>query len=229
MRIDSGQEITGRHFFKASQTGTLLNATGSLGGLELYSSGASAAAFMSFHRPGAFAGYFGLDTDNQFAVGGWSAFSTTPTGLAYMKVGALGVGVAGVANGNIHAAGDITAFYSDARLKTDIKKIDDALSKVNSISGITYVNNKLAESFGYESKDRMAGVLAQEVEAVLPEVVTLAPFDIAKDSDGNVVSKSGENYKTVKYDKIVPLLIEAIKELSEKVDSLQNELAELKK
>jgi hypothetical protein len=110
-------------------------------------------------------------------------------------------------------------------LKGDIHTITNALSKVKLITGITYKHNDLAKSFGYTDESRFAGVLAQEVEAVLPEVVVPAPFDVADDG----TSKSGENYKTVKYEKIVPLLIEAIKELSDKVNLLQNELSELKK
>lgn len=66
-----GQTITTRNTHQGSQTDTLRTANGSLGGLELYSNG-SGAAFMAFHRPGVFASYFGLDTDNYFAVGGWS-------------------------------------------------------------------------------------------------------------------------------------------------------------
>ena len=90
------------------QTGSLITGTGGLGGIELRSSGLiysspgvlapgnqQPAAFMTFHRPGAFAGYFGLDNDNNFAVGGWSYSSTNPTtGLGSFKVGSFGVGVA---------------------------------------------------------------------------------------------------------------------------------------
>jgi hypothetical protein len=100
------QTITARTVQQGSQTATLLTATGSLGGLELQSAGASAAAFMTFHRPGAYASYFGIDTDNQFAVGGWSAGAA----LANMKVGSLGVGTAASGTaGNIIATGGFTA------------------------------------------------------------------------------------------------------------------------
>lgn len=128
-------------------------------------------------------------------------------------------------SGAITATDDITAFSSDARLKGDIQTITNALSKVKLITGITYRHNDLAKSFGYTDESRFAGVLAQEVEAVLPEVVVPAPFDVANDG----TSKSGENYKTVKYDKIVSLLIEAIKELSSQVESMKLEIEELKK
>ena len=72
------------------------------------------------------------------------------------------------------------------------------------------------EEFGYNDYNPQVGVIAQEVQAVLPEVVSLAPFD--RDINGN--SKSGENYLTVKYEKIVPLLIQAINEQNEAINTL---------
>jgi hypothetical protein len=77
--------------------------------------------------------------------------------------------------------------------------------------------NDVAKANGYDSDETQVGVLAQEVEAVLPEIVKAAPFDL--DENGN--SKSGENYKTVQYEKLVPLLIEAIKELEAQVAELK--------
>jgi hypothetical protein len=67
-----GQTIAARNVQQGSQTAAMATATGSLGGLEMQSANSSGAAFMTFHRPGAFAGYFGLDTDNVLKVGGWS-------------------------------------------------------------------------------------------------------------------------------------------------------------
>ena len=119
--------------------------------------------------------------------------------------------------GAIYATGDITTSYSDARLKDVSGKIENALDKVLKLSGVYYKNNDLAKSFGYASNEPQVGVLAGEVEAVLPEVVKAAPFDI--DQDGN--SKSRENYKTVQYERLVPLLIEAIKEQQAVVAQLQ--------
>ena len=121
-------------------------------------------------------------------------------------------------NGAITATGDITAYYSDKRLKDISGNIDSALDKVNQISGVYYKQNKVAERFGYTNYNQQVGVIAQEIQSVLPEAIALAPFD--RDENGN--SKSGENYLTVHYEKIVPLLIEAIKELSAKVKELEN-------
>jgi hypothetical protein len=122
------------------------------------------------------------------------------------------------AGGDINAVGEVTAYYSDRRLKTNVKPLENALEKVEKLNGITYNPNDLAESFGYDKSTNLVGLFADEVESVLPEAVKNAPFD--RDENGN--SKSGENYKTVQYERLIPLLIEAIKELSEEVKQLKS-------
>ena len=107
---------------------------------------------------------------------------------------------------------------SDKRLKNITGRIQNALGKVNSITGVEYTQSKLAEQYGYNNYKPQVGVIAQEIQSILPEAVCLAPFDM--DKDGN--SKSGENYLTVQYEKLVPLLIEAIKELTLEVEALKN-------
>jgi hypothetical protein len=121
-------------------------------------------------------------------------------------------------------AGNITAYYSDERLKTKTGGIENALSKVASLEGFTYVENETARSVGYSNDRQQVGVSAQAIQAVLPEAVHLAPFDYDFDEDGNIKSKSGENYLTVDYSRIVPLLIEAIKELTNKVETLEADI-----
>ena len=128
----------------------------------------------------------------------------------------VGTGASGTA-GEIRATNNITAYYSDKRLKKDIEKISNALSKLERINGVFYTQNELAEEFGYNDYSKQVGVIAQEIEEVLPEAVAFAPFD----RDENDNSKSGENYLTVRYEKIVPLLIEAIKELLNRVENLE--------
>jgi hypothetical protein len=110
---------------------------------------------------------------------------------------------------SIRVAGDVVAYYSDERLK-DIKcNISDALSKVMTLNGFYYEPNKIAQSFGYEKKLQV-GLSAQQVETVLPEVIKDAPI--------------GNGYKTLDYSKLVPLLVEAIKEQQKQIDELKTKL-----
>ena len=120
----------------------------------------------------------------------------------------FGVGTtASGTTGEIRATNNVTAYYSDARLKNFHGTIDGALDKVNALNGYYFTENETAKSLGYDNDAMQVGVSAQEVEAVMPEVVTKAPID--------------DKYKTVYYDKLVPLLIEAIKELSAEVETLK--------
>jgi hypothetical protein len=135
--------------------------------------------------------------------------------------GALGVGTSASSTaGEIRATNQITSFYSDERLKENIELIPNALDKVMQLRGVTYNSNKLAESFGFINKEKQVGVISSDVESVLPEAVKPAPFDIML-FEQTELSKSGENYKTVQYEKLVPLLIEAIKELNIQVKNLK--------
>jgi hypothetical protein len=127
--------------------------------------------------------------------------------------------------GNISATAEITAYYSDRRLKTDIVTIENALVKVKKLNGVTYRPNALAESYGLGTNSDVVGLFADEVEQVLPQAVKPAPFDI--DENGN--SKSGENYKTIQYEKVVPLLVEAIKEQQKIIEAQQAKIDKLMK
>lgn len=131
--------------------------------------------------------------------------ATTVTNGA-LKIGSV---TESATNGAIYAANDVVAFAtSDERLKKYPKNIPNALDKVNQINGVNFIwrkaNDDIKENVhSFEGRD--VGVLAQEVEKVLPEVVT------TRDT----------GYKAVKYEKIVPLLIEAIKELKVEIDELK--------
>lgn len=153
-----------------------------------------------------------------------TADTTTGITTSYSpQLTSLGIGTAasGVSTDSIRAVGTITAYYSDERLKTDIVEIPNALEKVNQLRGVTYRANEIAESFGYDASVEQVGVLAGEVEKVLPQVVVPAPFD-RMIYEGVDISKSGQNYKTVHYEKLIPLLIQAINELSEEVNLLKS-------
>ena len=117
--------------------------------------------------------------------------------------------------GDIVATGNITAFYSDERLKDLIGTIPNALDKVSQLNGYYYTANDTARELGVKSKGVEVGVSAQEIETVLPEIIA-----------DSVV---GKGYKTVMYEKITPLLIEAVKELTAKVDALETKLKDLEK
>jgi hypothetical protein len=122
----------------------------------------------------------------------------------------LGVGTAASGTtGEIRATNNITAYFSDDRLKTRLGNIENALGKVRTLSGFYYEPNEVAQAFGYEVK-REVGVSAQQVQAVQPEVVAPAPID--------------DRYLTVRYEKLVPLLIEAIKELDVELQSVKQML-----
>ena len=108
------------------------------------------------------------------------------------------------AGGTIRANGDVVAYYtSDKNLKTNIQTIDNALSKVMQLDGVTFNWNELAVE--KDQNAREAGVLAQQVQEALPEAVT------ARDN----------GYLAVRYEQLVPLLIEAIKDLKKEIDSLK--------
>ena len=113
--------------------------------------------------------------------------------------------IAGIdTSGNGRFEGDLIAFSaSDKRLKDNIKPIENALDKVNKISGVEFDWNSNQDTYADGMHD--IGVIAQEIEEVIPEVV-----------------KTRDNgYKAVKYEKIVPLLIEAIKEQQKQIDELK--------
>ena len=127
----------------------------------------------------------------------------------------MGVGTsASGTSGEVRSTNNITAYYSDERLKIFKGRIPEAINKIEKLNGYYFKENEVAKSLGYNNNRLQVGVSAQEVEAVLPEVVTSAPID--------------DKYKTVWYEKLVPLLIEGIKELSAEVKELKKENQQIK-
>ena len=171
---------------------------------------------------------FGADTNSGMfrvssdvvgiAAAGNSRFTVKGNGIKAVS-GSLGVNTdPNSTDGMIHATNDIVAFSSDKRLKENIRPIENALDKVSKLSGFVYNWNELAnEKAQYDMDKDYVGVYAQDVEEVQPEAVDLAPFD----NDGEDKSISGDNYLTVKYDKLVPLLIESIKDLKAEIEELK--------
>ena len=103
-------------------------------------------------------------------------------------------------SGNMTITGSLTE-NSDERLKENVNTIENALDKVNSLRGVEY--NMIAD----DSKTKKLGLIAQEVEAVVPELV-----------------HDNEEYKSVAYSNTVALLVESIKELTDKVNDLQSQI-----
>ena len=109
-------------------------------------------------------------------------------------------------DGDLHVDGDVIAFsttVSDVALKTDIEVIPNALDKLDEVRGVTFTRHNGQKS---------AGIIAQELEKVLPEAVR----------EKNLALIDGKNYKTVEYDAIHGLLIQAIKELKEEIRELKS-------
>ena len=127
----------------------------------------------------------------------------------------IGVGTAATSTaGEIRATGTITANYSDDQLKTKLGNIPNAVDKIKSLNGFYYEPNEVAQSLGYE-KRKEVGLSAQQVQKVLPEIVVPAPID--------------EKYLTIHYERLVPLLVEAIKEQQNQIDKLTTIIKEINK
>lgn len=128
-----------------------------------------------------------------------------------------------VAN-EIAATGNITAYYSDQRLKENLKVIPNALDTVKSWTGYTYNANVVAQSFGYDPEKKEIGLLAQDVQRTTPEAVEQAPFDRHAIKGKSL---TGKNYLTLKYDRLVPVLVEAIKEQDVQIQELKAQVQAL--
>lgn len=141
-------------------------------------------------------GITGLTIDQSLGIG---------SNVRFFSVG-VGTNPANTA-GDLRAIGNITAYFSDDRLKTRLGHIENALDKVTSLVGFYHEANETAQQLGYKPV-REVGLSAQDVQKILPEVVAPAPID--------------EQYLTIRYERLVPLLVEAIKELKAEVDLLKS-------
>jgi hypothetical protein len=143
-------------------------------------------------------------TLNQNTTGSAATFTSTSQNSQFNSIG---VGTAASATaGEIRATNNVTAYFSDDRLKDKLGKIENALDKLCSLEGFYYEPNEVAQSLGY-AVIREVGISAQQMKEVLPEIVVPAPVD--------------EQYMTVRYERALPLIIEAIKELRAEIDALK--------
>jgi hypothetical protein len=127
--------------------------------------------------------------------------------------------------GTFYAVGDVYSATSDERLKDIQGPITDAIAKIMQLEGFYYYDNELAKSLGVVGDRRKLGLSAQKLQSTIPEVVVPAPFDLDEKTGE---SKSGENYLTAQYERVVPLLVEAIKEHEHTIQAQQVQIDELK-
>jgi hypothetical protein len=159
---------------------------------------------------------------NMYGIGFTASGSFFPSGASGWGLYVASDGNARIflsgGNGAITATGNITAYASDRRLKTNIKPITNALDKLMAINGVEFDWVENITDIGFQPQSmHETGVIAQEIQTVIPDAVTLAPFNkIATDIQG-----IDNEYLTVDKEKIVPLLIEAIKEQQKQIEELR--------
>ena len=242
----NGLTSTGQILAESQSTSSdIATATGSLGAVWVYNTAASTnggGAFMTFHRAGLYAAYFGLDNTNTLSFGGWSA-GAVKYPIAMGNGGTYTMNISGTASNVINNSGrtDGTAYpvlwspagggggqptyscaavtitsstgtlnatilnaTSDRKKKTNIVNIGGALDIVDSFNGVRF---NWADN-GIPS----AGLIAQDVEKEMPELVTTDEHD----------------NKSLNYNGIVGVLVEAVKEMRATIDSLKAEIEQLK-
>ena len=171
------------------------------------------------------------------AGGNWTFFNSTSmyinTSYGYVRVGAQNSTYAHFMTDRerfyfdkpVYMKGDATFFYSDQRLKTVKSELDPSVSLANIMKWrpVKYVGNEVAASQGFDTEQQQIGLLAQDVEKAYPELTPLAPFDAEEEGK----SKSGEHYKTLKYERTVAVLVSALQgEVNERL-KLEHRVKEL--
>ncbi len=160
-------------------------------------------------------GEINSDINGRLEIGFVPSFKVGLSTTATVQFQSLGIGTpAPGTTGEIRSTGNITAYYtSDKRLKENIRNIDSALEKVKSLNGVlfdwkqSYIDERGGED-GFFVRKADTGIIAQEVEQVLPETV----------------GTRQDGYKAVQYEKLAGLLIESIKELDNKVEEIKKHL-----
>ena len=159
-------------------------------------------------------GQLAINTDGSLALTLNSSQNAVFTGD--IQTDSLGVGTAASGTtGEIRATNNVTAFFSDERLKDFKGKIENPIDKIMNINGYYFKENSVAKDLGYSNNRLQVGLNAQEVEKVLPEVVTEAPID--------------NKYKTIWYEKLIPLLVEGVKEQQKVIKYLQEQINDISK
>ena len=203
---------TGNGYFRpvSGNYGSIEIDGGAHGGWEGYSVG---GRFVMMHDNSSTMGLYN-DVDNHWIL---EHIRNGETRLYYDAGEKMNTFSSGIEiNGQVRATNQVIAYYSDERLKDFEGNIESALDKVMQLNGYYYTGNERAKELGFEGDHRQVGVSAQEVMSVMPEVVQDAPIN-SKSEEENL------DYKTVQYERLVPLLIEAIKELKQEINSLKGD------
>jgi len=152
------------------------------------------------------------DTNTTYSAGTGISLSGTTFSLSNTISNGMNQNVntnSTVTFGEVRSTGNVTAYYSDDRLKTRLGSIKNPVDKVCALNGFYFKQNEKGNEITPQYADKMqVGVSAQEIKSVLPEVV--------------VENAIEDQYDSVHYDKVVPLLIEAIKELKSEIESLKS-------
>jgi hypothetical protein len=161
---------------------------------------------------------------------GVAGISSNFSGGAPNDIGVYGESTTGGIAG--YFAGPVVAFaapiiFSDSKIKKDVKTVENATELLNKLRPVTYMMK--TEEFPHLNlpKEMQYGFIAQEVQQVIPELVSTANKPEFKDKDGKVISK-GEELIGVKYEEIIPILTKSLQEQISEVDALKKELAEMK-
>ena len=189
--------------------------------------GPANSSFCHFMQSGASLGYYFNDTISVSGV--ISAYNSdlhlrcnrdtsktriilknTTTNTLMELYGNLNVKAHGSSAGKIEADGDVIEFASDKRLKENIIEIPNPLDKIKQLRGVYYDWKKDVEEKGFHPsrKTNEIGMIAQEIEQIIPQAIEPAPFN--------------KKYKTIKYNRIIPLLVECIKEQQKQIDELKS-------
>jgi hypothetical protein len=159
---------------------------------------------------------------NMYGIGFTSTGSFFPSGASGWGLYTADNGVSRIflsaASGNITATGNITAYASDRRLKTNITPISNPIDKLMQISGVEFDWVDNIEEIGFQPQQmHETGVIAQEIQAIIPDAVMVAPFN----NNATDISGVDNEYLTVDKEKIIPLLIEAVKQQQEYIRTLE--------
>lgn len=208
IRSDTSDVAAGNHqFYGTDITGIYSGSSVELREVNLVSTAQTSDAYapaLGFHWGSTGQGQIALESDSVFRF---------RDGVTHSTMKAVGMGNLTV-TGAITATGDITAFFSDARLKDVEKPVTGAIDSIMNWNAVHYTANQTAGDLGYDMELKQVGLLTQDIEVDYPEFVKDAPINI----------DNGTDFKTLDYARIVAVLTAGMQEQQEMIKSLQDRL-----